>query len=30
MDWATFFFLGLVLGGGFGFMLGYIVYDDGR
>lgn len=24
------FFVGLVLGGAFGFMLGYIVYDDGR
>jgi hypothetical protein len=30
MDWPIPFFAGLLLGGGFGFMLGYIVYDDGR
>lgn len=30
MDWPAIFFAGLVLGGLFGYMLGYIVYDDGR
>ncbi len=30
MDWPLPFFLGLVLGGGFGYLIGYIVHDDGR
>jgi hypothetical protein len=30
MDWPAIFFTGCVVGGCIGFMLGYIVYDDGR
>ncbi len=30
MDWPLPFFLGLVLGGAFGYIIGYIVHDDGR
>ena len=30
MDWPLPFFLGLVIGGAFGYIIGYVVHDDGR